>query len=153
MVEQLPYLQRAKIQAEILLPLFRRLKVEIGEERAGELLRAAVDEFATDLGREIAANGEGTPLKKLRTAFRMFMAQEALELEPIADTDTELSVNIRRCKYAEYFQGLGEAEFGAMLVCAIDPPMTAAVGPDLSLERSQTIMAGASHCDFCFKQG
>lgn len=152
MAEQLAYLQRAKIQAEILLPLFRLLKAEIGDERAGELLRAAVDEFATNLGRELAAQGEGTSLQKLRAAFRMFMAEDALQLEPIANTDTELSVNIRGCKYADYFQGIGEAEFGAMLVCGIDPPMTAAVGSDLTLERTQTIMTGGSHCDFCFRR-
>ncbi|MBL6954718.1 MAG: L-2-amino-thiazoline-4-carboxylic acid hydrolase [Alphaproteobacteria bacterium] len=151
-MKQMPYLERAKIQAEILLPLFRLLKVEIGEERAGALLRAAVDEFATALGAEIGAQGEGTSLEKMQSAFRMFMADEALVLEPVAHTANELSVNIRGCKYAEYFQDLGEAAFGAMLVCGIDPPMTAAVGPDLSLERTRTIMAGDSHCDFCFKQ-
>ncbi|MDA1098075.1 MAG: L-2-amino-thiazoline-4-carboxylic acid hydrolase [Proteobacteria bacterium] len=151
-MDQLPYLQRAKIQAEILLPLYRRLKLEIGAERAGALLREAVDEFATALGAEIAAQGEGTSLEKMRTAFRMFMADGALVLEPVAHTETELSVNIRGCKYAEYFQALGEAEFGAMLVCGIDPPMTAAVGSGLSLQRTRTIMGGDSHCDFCFRQ-
>ncbi len=152
-MEQISYLERAKIQAEVLLPLFRRLKEEIGEERAGEMLREAVHEFATALGQEIAGRRQGTSMEKLRGAFPMFMADDALELEPIAQTATELTVNIRRCKYADYFQALGEAEFGAMLVCGIDPPMTAAVGPDLTLERTQTIMGGDSHCDFCFKCG
>ena len=49
-MENLPYLERVKIQSEILLPLFKRLREEIGAERANELLRAAVTEYATALG-------------------------------------------------------------------------------------------------------
>jgi len=39
----------------------------------------------------------------------------------------------------------------AMLTCEIDSPMTTAIGSDLSLDRSQTIMTGDSHCDFKWK--
>ena len=150
-MEQLPYLERVKIQSEILLPLFQRLRDEMGNERASELLRAAVNEYATTLGTTVSETADGTSLDKLRTLMPVFTAADALEIEPIADTETELTINVRGCKYAEYFRSIGEPEFGAMLTCEVDPPMTDAIGSDLKLERSQTIMSGGSHCDFSWK--
>ena len=144
----MPYLERAKIQAEILSPLYKRLKAEVGVERAREMLKEAVEEFASGLGREIA-QGPGTgSLDKLRQAAPMFTAGDALEIETLDQSDTRMSFNVRRCKYAEFFRELGDAEVGRIMVCGIDPPMTAAIGPDLKLERTQTLMEGADHCDF-----
>jgi len=151
-MNDMPYLERVKVQAEILLPLYRRLREEIGVERANALLRAAVHEFATGLGRTVAAANTGTSLDGLRKMMPVFAAGDALAYEPLADDERELSLNVNRCAYAEYFQALGETEFGAMLTCEIDPPMTAALGDDLDLERTQTIMRGGRHCDFRWKR-
>ena len=151
MINQLSYLERVKIQTEILLPLFRRLRKELGNERACELLRSAVREYAKSLGEYISSQNEGTSLEKLQAVVPLFAAENALEIEPIANTDKELSLNVRGCKYAEYFKSLGEPELGAMLTCEIDPPMTTAIDSDLTLERTQTIMRGGSHCDFRWK--
>lgn len=152
-MDQLPYFERTKIQSEILLPLFRRLRDEIGIERASELLRSAVREYAENLGKTISAASEGTSLEKLRSFVPVFAAGDVYEMEQLTDNDMELSLNIRRCKYAEYFQSLGEPEFGALMICDIDPPMTKGIGADLSLERTQTIMRGGQHCDFRWKLG
>jgi hypothetical protein len=35
-----------------------------------------------------------------------------------------------------------------MLTCEVDPPLTAGIGHDIILQRSQTILKGGSHCDF-----
>ncbi|MFT4561667.1 MAG: hypothetical protein ACI9BW_001409 [Gammaproteobacteria bacterium] len=150
-MESLPYLERVKIQSEILLPLYRRLRDELGGERAAELLRASVREYASALGKSVADNEQGTSLDKMRSLMPSFAAGGALEIEPIADNATELLINVRRCGYAEYFRSLGEPEFGAMLTCEIDPPITQAIGDDLSLQRTQTIMSGGDHCDFRWK--
>lgn len=148
----MPYLERVKIQSEILLPLYRRLRDELGKDKANALLRAAVKEFAEDLGRQVGQSGSGSSLAKLGTLMPVFAAENALEVEPIADTARELTLNVRRCEYANYFHAMGESEFGAMITCEIDPPMTAAIGPGLALARTQTIMGGASHCDFRWTQ-
>ena len=144
----LPYLERAKIQAEILMPLYRRLKTEVGAARAREMLKEAVDEFAHGFGREIARGPGTNSLDKLRNAVPMFTAGDALDVETLEQSHTHMSFNVRRCKYAEFFHELGEPELGRLMVCGIDPPMTAAIGPDLKLERTQTLMEGADHCDF-----
>ena len=52
-MEPLPYLERVKIQSEILLPLYRRLRDELGKDKANALLRAAVKEYAEDLGHSV----------------------------------------------------------------------------------------------------
>ena len=150
-MSDLPYIERVKIQSEILLPLYKRLRKELGEDKANELLRAAVNEFAENLGESIRHNKSGTSLEKLRQVVPMFAAGDSLDVEPVADTSGELAMNVTRCAYAEYFHGLGEPEFGAMLTCEIDPPMTKGIGDDLSLERTKTLMSGGSHCDFQWK--
>ncbi|MGR8918333.1 MAG: L-2-amino-thiazoline-4-carboxylic acid hydrolase [Gammaproteobacteria bacterium] len=149
---ELPYLERVKIQSEILLPLYRRLREELGSERASAMLRAAVREYAEALGQRIGAGG-GSSLEKLERALPAFSADGALDIEPVARDAGQLAVDVRRCAYAEYFHGLGEPEFGAMLTCEIDPPMTRGIGSDLELERTETIMQGAARCDFRWKQG
>ena len=146
--DPLPYIERVKIQAEILLPLYRRLKDEIGPDRARELLSEAVNEFATEFGRSIGRNEGSNSLEKLRKAVRMFTAGDAIEIEPVEESDTVMAFNVRRCRYAELFRKLGDREFGRLMVCGIDPPMTAGIGSDLKLERTQTMMEGADHCDF-----
>lgn len=150
--DHLPYLDRVKIQTEILLPLFRRMREELGNERACEMLRGAVREYSIAFGKSLGSSGGSTSLDKLRNAIPVFAAGDALEVEPLADTPDELTFNVVKCKYAEFFQELGEPEFGAILTCEIDPPMTKAIGENLDLERSQTRMSNASHCDFSWKQ-
>jgi len=149
-MEQLSYLERVKIQSEILLPLYRRLRDEIGEERAAELLRASVNEYATSLGESVSDAPQGSSLDKLRTLMPAFAAS-ALGIEPLVDNDKEFTMNVRGCKYAEHFKALGEAKFGAMITCEIDPPLTKAIGDDLTLDRTQTIMGGGTQCDFKWK--
>ncbi len=150
--DHLSYLDRVKIQTEILLPLFRRMRDELGNERACELLRGAVREYSVAFGESLGAPAGSTSLERLRTAIPIFAADDALAVEPLADTSAELTFNVTRCKYAEFFQELDEPEFGAILTCEIDPPMTKAVGEDLELVRTQTRMGGAHHCDFNWKQ-
>lgn len=146
--DDLPYLERVKVQAEILLPLFRLLRAEFGEDKACELVRAAVAEFATGLGRSLGASAGPSSLAKLKRMIPAFTAGDALDVETLREDDRHLQFNVRGCRYAQLFHELGEPRFGALLTCGIDPPMTAAIGDDLVLERSQTVMGGASHCDF-----
>jgi len=80
-----------------------------------------------------------------------FTAGNALGIELLVDAAEELSLNVHCREYANYFKALGEPEFGAMLTCEIDPPMTAAIGDDLILARTKTVMGGAGHCDFRWK--
>src|SRR5215475_3556252 len=47
---------------------------------------------------------------------------------------------------------LGEPELGFLLVCSQDFTFAEGLGPDIKLTRTQTIMQGASHCDFRYRR-
>lgn len=150
--DHLPFFERMQIQTEILLPLFRQLREELGNERACEMLRTAVSEYAKSFGESIRASDNGSSIEKLQKATPIFAACDALEVEVTAATDEEFTFNVVKCRYAEYFHELGEPEFGAILTCELDPKMTKAIDSNLIFERTQTIMDNASHCDFCWKK-
>ena len=152
-MDQLPYLERVQIQIEILLPFYTRIRAEIGEERAAELLREAEDEYGLAMGNAVADAMPGTSLDKLRGLMPVMAANGALTVEPLVDNENEFSMNVRECKYADFFQELGESRFGSMITCDFDPSLTQGVGDDLTFSRSQTIMKGGSQCDFCWKLG
>jgi L-2-amino-thiazoline-4-carboxylic acid hydrolase len=59
---------------------------------------------------------------------------------------------VAECRYAEFYQELGEPELGFLLVCSADLSLADGFGPDVKLTRTQTIMQGASHCDFRYKR-
>jgi len=145
--DSMSYLERVKIQAEILVPLFRRLREELGDELACALVRGAVAEFAKGLGQRLR-QAEGAPLVRLKRMVPAFTADNALDIEPVADEPGELRFNVHGCRYADYFREIGEPLLGALLTCEMDPPMTEGIGDGLTLERSQTILTGGSHCDF-----
>jgi len=59
---------------------------------------------------------------------------------------------VTRCAYAEFYKALGEPELGFLLVCTADFATAEGFGPDVRLTRTQTIMQGASHCDFRYRR-
>jgi hypothetical protein len=146
-------MDRVKIQAQILLPLVRRLREEIGEERTNEILSGALDEAAGERIRADAQELEGTPREKFEAMLRRSAAVNApqLEMEMLEATPDTLKFNVHACKYADLFTALGEPELGAMLLCAGDFHMAAVGAPDVQFSRSQTLMQGATHCDFCYR--
>jgi len=127
------------------------VSTELGGERAAELLRDAVREYATGMGEQVSGSVDGTPLDAIRYLVPTWKFGEALQIEEVADNENELSFNVRGCKFAEFFKSIGEPEFGAMITCECDPPLTEAIG-GLEMERTQTIMGGDSHCDFRWKK-
>jgi hypothetical protein len=49
------------------------------------------------------------------------------------------------------YRTLGLADLGASLSCQRDYALTEGFNPTIQLVRTQTIMEGASHCDFRFR--
>ncbi|MGH7335147.1 MAG: L-2-amino-thiazoline-4-carboxylic acid hydrolase [Candidatus Rokuibacteriota bacterium] len=50
----------------------------------------------------------------------------------------------------ELYQSLGIPEVGALLSCNRDFSLVEGFNEDITLTRTQTTIAGASHCDFCY---
>ncbi len=62
--EEISVMDRAKAQAEVLLPLARVLRREIGEERTREIMRGAIHEAIRGRVRAQAEKLPGTPREK-----------------------------------------------------------------------------------------
>ena len=149
----IPFLDRVKIQAEVLVPLARAMRETLGQETADPILREMVGGWARGIGATLAAQSTATdPLRKMADGLPFFAAGDAIDVENVSLGETELRFDVTGCRYAAFFKAFDAADLGYLLVCAMDYPLAEGVSPDLALERSQTIMGGADHCDFCFKK-
>ena len=74
--------------------------------------------------------------------------EDAIDYSVRAQSRDAYEIDVTGCRYAQFYKELGEPELGFLLVCGLDFPFAEGLGPDIKLTRTQTIMQGASHCDF-----
>jgi hypothetical protein len=149
----IPVIQQAKIQAQVLVPLVKALQAELGEERANGLVRKALGDTYRRFGEEFwRAKNEKNLGKAIASAFTTYARDDALDYKVIEQSQDAFEFDVTRCRYAEFYKALGEPELGFLLVCAADFATAEGFGPDIKLTRSQTIMQGASHCDFRYRR-
>src|SRR5579872_3431496 len=146
-------IQQAKIQAEVLGPLVKALQAELGEARANDLVRTALGRLYRRYGEEFRRTRSGTSIgKNMASAWASYARDDALDYEVIEQSLDSFEMNVTGCRYAEFYKELGEPELGFLLVCSADFPVAEGLGPDIELTRTQTIMQGASFCDFRYKR-
>jgi hypothetical protein len=73
-----------------------------------------------------------------------------MQIELLEQSGEEFSFNVTRCRYAEMYHELGIPELGTLLSCNRDFTLIEGFNPDITLKRRQTLMEGASFCDFRF---
>jgi hypothetical protein len=145
----IPIIEQAKIQARVLVPLVKALQAELGEERANAIVRHALGDMYRSLGETWWRAQDASSLgDTMAAAFQTFAAGDALDYEVVKHSPDAFDVNVTGCRYAQFYKALGAPELGFLLVCSSDFPMTEGFGGDITLTRTQTIMQGASHCDF-----
>ena len=145
-----PLIEQIKIQAQVLVPLVRALRSELGKERADSLVRKAIGSIYRQYGEMWWAQGAGNFDQVLNTSFRRFASGEALDYQVVKQTPDTFDVNVIGCRYAKFYQELGEPELGFLLTCSADFSLAEGFA-GVELTRTQTIMQGADHCDFRFK--
>ena len=149
----LTLLQRREIEAKVVGPLIREFAAEIGTERALEVVRRVIVNLAHEAGADLAASlGEAT-LDAFARGLDRWTEGGALVLDRIEQTPERLSFNVTRCRYAEMYRTLGLADLGGSLSCQRDFALVEGFNPGITLERTQTLMEGAPHCDFRFRMG
>jgi L-2-amino-thiazoline-4-carboxylic acid hydrolase len=149
----IPLIQQAKIQAQVLLPLVKALQAELGEERANALVRRALGDLYRRYGEEFwRTKNEKNLGKSMASAFATFAREDALDYRVREQSQDAFEIDVTGCRYAEFYKELGEPELGFLLVCGADFTMAEGFDPDIKLTRTQTIMQGASHCDFRYKR-
>ena len=146
-------IERAKIQAQVLVPLVKALQPELGTARADALVRKALGDLYRSHSVEFAKARSKTDLGKfVASAFKTYARDDALEYDVLEQTPDAYAIDIRRCRYAEFYKELGEPELGFLLVCTADFAVADGFGDDVKLTRTQTIMQGADHCDFRYRR-
>jgi hypothetical protein len=149
----LPIIEQAKIQAQALVPLVRALQLEMGEQRANALVRQALGDMYRRYGEEIwRTKGEANIGKAMASAFATFARGDALDYQVREQSQDVFAIDVTGCRYAEFYKELGEPELGFLLVCSADFLMAEGFGPDITLTRTQTLMQGASHCNFRYSR-
>jgi len=147
------FLARTRIQAQVLVPVLRALRAELGKDKADAIVKGALRDWSRQLFAAIGEAIEGSPRRKWATVQSAYndVTVPGIESKMHRRDKEALEFDVTRCPYAEFFRALGEPELGSFLVCETDFDVAATGKGEVSFERAQTIMQGAPSCTFRYK--
>ena len=149
---KLGVLTRREVEARILIPVINSLGDAFGRDAVLAVVRDTIIHIAREQGAVLSQQMGGNSLKHFVDSLAYWTQDNALEIDVIEESDDVLSFNVTRCRYAELYESLGIREIGTRFSCTRDFALIEGFNPDISLERTQTIMEGASHCDFRYRR-
>lgn len=141
-------LTRREIEARIIAPLLEAFAAEVGHERATEIIRCTIIRIAREQGARLTESMGGSTLAHFADSLEAWVKDDALQIDVLEQTEGTFSFNVTRCRYAEMYSELGIPELGALLSCNRDFSLIEGFNPQVRLTRTQTLMEGATHCDF-----
>ncbi len=149
---ELGILARRKIEAAIIAPIYDEMREAIGEDKARDILSRAIRRAAIEAGAEMASRAPGgADLESFKAIQHLWTKGDALSIEVLDSAPGVFDFNVTRCRYAETYRAMGLGDIGAILSCNRDGAFCEGYDPRIKLTRTQTIMGGASHCDFRFR--
>jgi hypothetical protein len=146
-------LSKTRIQAQVLVPLLRALRAELGEDKANAIVKQALRDWSRQLFAAIGDGIEGSRRRKwatMQSAWNEVSVKE-VEVEMRRHDKEVLEFDVTGCRFAEFFRALDEPELGALLICETDFDIALVGEGEVSLDRAQTIMQGAPSCTFRYK--
>ena len=150
---KLSLLEKTQIQAQVLVPVMRAMRDEIGRDKADALVRGALREWSKQIFADIGKGIKGSPGRKfarMNTALAEVTERE-VTFDMHRDDKEAREFDITSCRFAEFFRALGEPELGALLVCSTDIDIADAGGSAVGFSRDQTLMQGGSCCTFRYR--
>jgi len=141
-------LTRREIEARILAPMLAAFCAEFERERVLEIARQVIVQVAREQGAQLAAQFGGCSLAHFSRSLEAWKKDGALVIDVLEEDEIKLSFDVTHCRYAEMYHALGIAELGGILSCNRDHALIEGFNPGVELQRTQTIMEGAAHCDF-----
>jgi hypothetical protein len=144
-------LTRREIEARIVAPLLDAFSAEFGQERVLEIAQRVILQIARQQGAALAGLMGGCTLIHFAEVMGLWEQNDALKIEMIERSDRRLAYNITHCCYAEMYRDLGIPALGKILSCNRDFALVEGFNPEIKLKRTQTLMDGASHCDFRYE--
>jgi hypothetical protein len=150
--DELGILARRRIEAAIIAPIYDEMRKAIGEEKARDILRRAIRRVAIEAGAAMASRAAGgADLESFKAILPLWTKDDALTIEVVDDKPGVFDFNVTRCRYAETYRAMGLGEIGHILSCDRDGAFCEGYDPRIKLTRTQTIMGGASHCNFRYR--
>jgi predicted ArsR family transcriptional regulator len=150
-LNEIGVLKRREIEARILAPLLQALGERFGREEVLKVAREVIIRVAREQGGQLAQALGGNSLEQLAASLAAWQKDDAMQMELLALDEGEFSFNVTRCRYAELYRALGLEELGATLSCNRDAALIEGFNSNIELTRTQTIMQGASFCDFRYR--
>ncbi|MFO0998128.1 MAG: L-2-amino-thiazoline-4-carboxylic acid hydrolase [Alphaproteobacteria bacterium] len=152
-MSEIPVIIKRRLQAQVIKPIYDEMAAAVGVEKAKAILDSAIRKAAIAEGKEFAAKEPGgiTSLAGFIDLYKHWKADGALEVEVLKANDEVFDFNVTRCRYAEMYREMGLHEIGALMSCNRDGTFCEGYDPNIKLDRSQTIMGGASHCTFRYR--
>ncbi len=148
----LPILEQRRIEANVIKPIYDEMVARLGKDQAREILNAAITRDSIQQAQAyVESEGGQTDLESFHALLPQWKAGGALETDMLREDSDEVHYNVTCCKYAEMYKEMGLAEIGHILSCGRDGTFCTGYNPNIKLTRTQTIMQGASHCDFRYR--
>ena len=147
------YMRWVKSQTELLVPLLKHLREELGEERANDLVYPVLRKYMKNWVAGFASRDSVNPIENFyKTSERLEETFEGdVDYNTLQHDDRHYDLDVTRCSYAELFRELGEPELGAILVCEADNHIANLSAPAVRMSRADTLMKGGSHCPFRYR--
>jgi hypothetical protein len=146
--EKIGVLTRREVEARILAPLLDALGEHFGREAVVEVLRSTIIDLARQQGAGLARTMGGATLVEFAESLRFWQQGGAMQIDVLEQDGEQFHFNVTRCRYAEMYRALGIPELGATLSCNRDGALIEGFNSEIELRRTQTLMEGATHCDF-----
>jgi hypothetical protein len=123
---------------------------QFGREAVLAIARSVIIGLAESQGAQLANAVGGCSLAHFERTLDRWQADDALRIDLQESSAERFAFNVTRCRYAEMYRELGIPELGAILSCNRDAALMDGFNPDVAFTRTQTIMGGATHCDFVY---
>ena len=149
-MSETPTLTKRRLQAQVIEPIYEEMIRQIGEEKAAGILDAAIRNAAIAEGRYFAERAPAgqTSMRDFISLYDLWTSDGALEIDVLEASDTRFDFNVTRCRYAEMYKEMRLGKIGHLLSCNRDGTFCEGYDPNITLQRDQTIMAGAPCCTF-----
>lgn len=151
-VNDIPILVRRKIEAMILKHVLEVITERSDRAEAEAVIGETCSRSAIEQGQQLAeALGRTPDLTDFAAIQPNWTREDALRIETLEATEEKLDFNVTRCRYSEMYKDMGLGDIGHLLSCNRDGDFCIGYNPQMELTRTQTLMKGASYCDFRYR--
>jgi hypothetical protein len=135
---QIPVLEKRRLQAQVIKPIWEELVIRQAAIEEGQALATA-------------SPGGDTSMPAFIRLYDNWKTGGALETTTLQATPERFDFDVTRCRYAEMYREMGLEAIGDLLSCNRDGTFVEGYNPDITMEREHTIMQGHGRCTFRYR--